>query len=371
QQVIEEGLTHATVNPDNPGSGIPGFIIHGPFYEIISDAVFEGEIEICISYDDTGMPLEKELALTLFHMKQGNDWGKVDSNVNKDTNVICGTITDLSWFTLAYEENTPPTVTITGPDSYSIHAVDTEVTFTGTFTDDNTWDEHTAVWTFKSMNSEITLVGTVTESEGGGSVTDTYSFAEAGIYSVTLTITDVGGLDDTTSYTVDNLPAMVVIYDPNGGFVTGGGWIYSPAGAYVADPTLEGKASFGFVAKFKKGSSTPIGNTEFQFHVADLNFHSSNYEWLVIAGARAQFKGTGTINGEGEYKFILTAIDGDINGGGGVDKFRIKIWEEDESGVENVIYDNDVNSGADVTDDDSEHLTEIAGGAIVIHKAKN
>jgi hypothetical protein len=56
-----------------------------------------------------------------------------------------------------------------------------------------------------------------------------------------------------------------------------------------------------------------------------LNFHSDTYEWLVIAGAQAQFKGIGTINGEGSYKFILTAVDGALNSGSGADKFRIKI----------------------------------------------
>ena len=48
----------------------------------------------------------------------------------------------------------------------------------------------------------------------------------------------------------------------------------------------------------------PTGNTEFQFHAADLNFHSSSYEWLVVTGSDyAKFKGAGTINGEGDYKF--------------------------------------------------------------------
>ena len=59
-----------------------------------------------------------------------------------------------------------------------------------------------------------------------------------------------------------------------------------------------------------------------------MNFHSTSYEWLVVAGARAQYKGEGTINGSGNYGFMLTAIDGQINGGGGVDKFRIKIWDK-------------------------------------------
>ena len=44
----------------------------------------------------------------------------------------------------------------------------------------------------------------------------------------------------------------------------------------------------------------PTGNTEFIFNAADLEFHSTSYDWLVIAGTNAKFKGTGTINGFGE-----------------------------------------------------------------------
>jgi hypothetical protein len=61
---------------------------------------------------------------------------------------------------------------------------------------------------------------------------------------------------------------------------------------------------------------------------------------MLIAGWKAMYKGTGTINGEGEYRFILSAIDGRLNGNNVADKFRIKIWTEDEFGVETVIYDN-------------------------------
>jgi len=79
---------------------------------------------------------------------------------------------------------------------------------------------------------------------------------------------------------------------------------------------LTGKATFGFVSKYIKGKVDPTGNTEFQFKAGDLNFKSTSYEWLVVAGARAQFKGLGTINGTGNYGFMLTAIDGQISGGG-------------------------------------------------------
>ena len=48
--------------------------------------------------------------------------------------------------------------------------------------------------------------------------------------------------------------------------------------------------------------------------------------------------GTGTINGAGEYKFMLTAIDGSP------DKFRIKIWDK---GTDQVVYDNQMTAAED------------------------
>ena len=128
------------------------------------------------------------------------------------------------------------------------------------------------------------------------------------------------------------------LYEPafkDGGatFKVKGGWIDSPAGAYAIDPSLTGRASFGFTSRYQPGATVPTGVTRFRFQVADLHFQSESYEWLVVAGARAQFKGTGTINGAGNYGFMLTAIDGQLNGGGGVDKFRIKIWDKNNGGA--------------------------------------
>ena len=50
------------------------------------------------------------------------------------------------------------------------------------------------------------------------------------------------------------------------------------------------------------------------------------YEWLVIAGANAKFKGTGTIKSKYEYKFMITVIVDDINEADEfeTDRFRIK-----------------------------------------------
>ena len=81
----------------------------------------------------------------------------------------------------------------------------------------------------------------------------------------------------------------IVVYDPNGGFVTGGGWIDSPPGAYLAEPSLSGKANFGFLSKYLKGATVPTGQTEFQLHFADFTFQSTAYQWLVVSTPKAQW----------------------------------------------------------------------------------
>ena len=242
--------------------------------------------------------------------------------------------------------NVAPTVgTISAP--VAPVQVNTAITSSATFTDPGTSDTHTAVW---SWGDGTTSAGTVTETNGSGSVTGSHTYIAAGVHTVTLTVTDDDGGSGQSVF------QFVVVFDPSVGFVTGGGWINSPAGAYAADPSLTGKANFGFVSRYRPGATVPEGQTEFRFSVANLNFHSSNYEWLVVGGARAQYKGTGTINGAGSYSFILTAIDGQVSGGGGVDKFRIKIWG---SGV---IYDNQTGAS-----DTADPTTQLEGGSIVIH----
>ena len=200
--------------------------------------------------------------------------------------------------------------------------------------------------------------GTLSQGAGSGTVSDSLSFTEAGVYTATLTITD----DDTGATTSDS--SMFVVYDPSAGFVTGGGWFDSPAGAYIADASLTGKANFGFVAKYNRGRTALTGQTEFQFKTANLNFHSDEYIWLVIAGARAQYQGTGTINGSGNYGFKLTAIDGQVSGGGGTDMIRLKIWDKDAGDA--IVYD----SGLGVSDDDAPSV-ELGGGKVIIHSQGN
>jgi hypothetical protein len=179
-----------------------------------------------------------------------------------------------------------------------------------------------------------------------------YTTLPVGVYNVCVRGTDAAGNVAIPECT------LLAVYDPSAGFVTGGGWINSPAGAYVANPSLTGKANFGFVSKYQKGAQVPTGQTEFQFKAGDLNFHSSSYEWLVVSGTRAQYKGVGKINGTGDYGFMLTVIDGNLKNGGGFDKFRIKIWDR---ATNNIVYDNQLG-----VDDTADPTTVIGGGSIQI-----
>jgi hypothetical protein len=192
-----------------------------------------------------------------------------------------------------------------------------------------------------SVSGIADLSGTLKEADGGEQTVGSGYVPGVGVYTLVVNATDVAG------NTAHSAPILFVVYDPAGGFVTGGGWIYSDAGSLAADPDAEGKANFGFVSKYKKGATVPTGNTEFVFKAGNLNFHSSSYEWLVVTGSDyAKFKGVGTINGSGEYRFQLWAGDGP-------DTFRIRIWTEDDSGTETEVYDN--------------HEQEIMGGNIIVH----
>jgi len=224
--------------------------------------------------------------------------------------------------------------------------VETLVEVSAPFSDPGA-DTWTGVW---DWGDGSTSEGVFTDFLVSGS----HSYTAPGVYTLTLTVADDDGGQDTVSF------EYLVVYDPGGGFVTGGGLIDSPEGAYTLDPALTGKATFGFVSRYKKRADVPEGKTGFHLKTADFHFKSTAYQWLVIAGKQAKFKGEGEINGKGEYGFMISALDGDLQGGDGVDKFRIKIWH---TATGEVVYDNQIGDA-----EDSEPTTALGGGSIVIHK---
>jgi hypothetical protein len=226
------------------------------------------------------------------------------------------------------------------------------------FTDVGTQDTHSCTIDWDDGAGPVAAT-IAPQNAGGGTCTSSRADLPAGVYGVTVTVTD----DDTGSDTL-SATTLIVVYDPKAGFVTGGGWFNSLAGADALNPAAVGKANFGFVAKYKKGAQTPDGQTEFQFKAGDLNFHSTDYQWLVVTGGcMAQYKGTGTINGESGYDFMLTLRDGSLCGSPTDDGFRIKI-----TGAGGLRYDN--TGGDDNIGPESGNVQPIDGGSIKIHRKK-
>ncbi len=359
--VIEPGITTVAEVPLGPEPAA-GFKILSPggtpvYYNFSTTAVFDGFVKVCIDYDDTGITAQKEKNLKLFHFDATLDrWDNITAastaeEPNPDTliNRLCGHTDSFSTFAIMVPDNVLPEIEALTASLDPVR-VGNPASASVTFVDPNEFDDHIAEWDWDDGSKTIESV-----VQGARVVVAEHVYASAGVYRISVTISDAFGSD---SQSVE----FIVVYDPDGGFVTGGGFIQSPAGAYPADPTRSGKATFGFVSKYKKGAGIPSGQTQFQFKAGDLNFHSTAYEWLVIAGARAQYKGAGIINNAGDYSFLLTAIDGQQNGGGGTDRFRIKLWDR---ATGEIVFDNQNGES-----EDSAPNTELSGGSIVIHSGR-
>jgi CSLREA domain-containing protein len=257
-------------------------------------------------------------------------------------------------------------------------AVDTSVSILAGFADFDATGGYTVTidWgddtTTTSGTGDISV--TFDDATRTGTVTGDHVYTEPGVYAVTVTVTDGLGASGSDVF------EPVVVYDPDASFIIGGGWIFSSEGAYHPDPSLTGKAQFGFVSRYKRGASVPSGAIQFRFTAAGLSFFSDEYEWLVISGSRARYQGVGEVNGEPGFKFLITAFDANLNTNDSFerDRFRIKIWWEDESG-ERVVYDNgcflEQSTGTttceeNFPEEETKGTTEIGGGAIRIQKKR-
>ena len=226
-------------------------------------------------------------------------------------------------------------------------SVNEPVNASAVFTDEDEDDTHelTIDWGDGSIETFSNVASPTANSHG---------YTQAGVYTITMTITDEDGESDSADY------QYLVAYDASAGFVTGGGNIDSPIGAFAVDEYITGKASFGFNAKYKKGESIPRGNVQFTIKEGDLNFHSSHFDWLVVTDVEAKIHGQGSVNQEGDYGFLLSVVDNDLAGDGAQDKLRIKIWDKNNGDI--VVYDNQMGGS-----DDDLTIEDISKGNIIIH----
>ena len=267
-----------------------------------------------------------------------------------DSYTVVVTVTDAagasasSSFPIGVANVAPVIAAVTGPEAPV--AAGTPALVEATFSDVGTLDTHTCTFSWDDGTPDTVVAAS------GGTCYAPHAYAAANVYEVLVTVTDDDGGAATEAL------RYVVVYDASAGFVTGGGWITSPAGAYAPDPSATGRANFGFVSKYKPGQSVPSGNTEFQFKAGNMNFKSSAYEWMVISGQKARYRGTGTVNGGGSFSFELTAWDGDR---GDPDRIRMQVWDGNRGNA--LFYDNEAGNGPG-----ADPTTALGGGSIQIHR---
>ncbi|MBS4023729.1 MAG: hypothetical protein KGZ79_15135 [Dethiobacter sp.] len=152
-------------------------------------------------------------------------------------------------------DTSPPLLDIKTPQPYAVLPVGTALDY---FADDSVSGllHHSLTISLQNCLGDDAFTEDINHSGG---------IMAAGVYRLIASVSDIAGnfAEEIREF---------VVYDPEGGFVTGSGWIDSPAGAFMAQPSLSGKASFGFVSKYHKGATIPKGETIFQFRACGLNF---------------------------------------------------------------------------------------------------
>jgi DNA/RNA endonuclease G (NUC1)/PKD repeat protein len=242
-------------------------------------------------------------------------------------------------------DNAPPVITgFVVPTG--AQAVGTPVAVRVSFTDVGIGDTHETLVDWGDGSSSPVLTGE-------GELVATHEYTRAGLYTITAAVRDDDGgsaMRTSTSY--------LVVFDPAAGFVTGGGWIDSPARAFAGDASVRGKATFVMDVKYLPGSETPAGDVSFRMQAGGLDFTSGELSWLVVTNGRAMVSGSGTVAGRaGTVSFIATAIEGPLSGGRD-DRMRLKVWDADGT----VLYDNGFGAA-----DASAASTMLGGGNITVH----
>ena len=212
--------------------------------------------------------------------------------------------------TTIHVNNVAPTAKILAPADGSVFRVRTHVALSGSFTDPGIADTHKAVWTVGAA----TIPATVAEHGGSGTAAATWTPTAAGLYPLSLTVTDKDGGTTTVS------GGTLVVFDPAAGSVSGAGSLVDPGHDLVL---------FDFEARYRDHDSDPSGHVE--LHAPHLTLFATHLDWLVVTSPSFVLQGDGRVlDRRGSYRFRLSGVTGHP------DQLRVQIWAPGGS----LVYDS-------------------------------
>ena len=251
--------------------------------------------------------------MTLFGGLAINDKGTIVAGTNTGTLVL------LVPHDVHHQPPVAGAVTFTGPARPNAL-----LSFAAGFTDVDTGDTHTAVWSWGDGGS---TAGTVSSKNGTGSVSGQHAYRKSGIYTVRLTLTDSSGKRSTVERKVVICAGQAAVISGEGTFA---------AAAFGTGPGAR-KASIGSFAFLSEGPGA--GQGQVHVNVGGLALRSSAVDAVTVDGARIRYSGRATVNGNAGYRFVLTATRSVKSGG--KDSIHVRIVHtEPGTNAEVVDYDN-------------------------------
>ena len=143
---------------------------------------------------------------------------------------------------------------------------------------------------------------------------------------------------------------VLVVYDPDLGFTTGGGWFYWPGSEDVASGYPGDKTNFGYTMKYNKKGQRVKGSLLVIRHLPDGSIYrlksnsldglalgeSADFGWASFTG-KATFMEPGS-DPIGNHEFLIYVEDYG-QPGAGVDRFWIQVLDKDDNLVSELSMD--------------------------------
>lgn len=218
---------------------------------------------------------------------------------------------------------------IQAPDTVAVgHPYDASVAFAG----GARAAQYNVSWSWGDGSGE--QQGNASARDGAGSASASHRFKGPGVYQVSVKVGDRSGQPVTVGRTV------VVYGAVSGGGAAGSGAFHPHTQTAPRRAGSSGTATFAFYAPGAAAPAAVPARPGLQFQAGTLHFRSDSIAPLSSRNQRAQFEGSGKLNGLGGYRFRLTATAGSQAGPAQPSRFGLRIWRVDATGAEVVAYDN-------------------------------